>query len=107
VLTSRSSVSAGEAVAYDMRALGLAVVVGEPTGGGANGGGLVSLGHDMSIFVPIGRSENPTTGTNWEALGVAPDVPTPAAYALQTALQRLGVASVATEIDDLSKARLY
>jgi hypothetical protein len=107
VLTSRSSVSAGEAIAYDMRALGLAVVIGDPTGGGANGGGLVSLGHDLSIFVPIGRSENPTTGTNWEALGVAPDVPTPAAYALQVALRTLGVASDFTEIADLSKARLF
>jgi C-terminal processing protease CtpA/Prc len=107
VLTSRSSVSAGEAVAYDMRALGLAVVIGEPTGGGANGGGLVPLGHDLSIFVPIGRSENPTTGTNWEALGVAPDVPTPASLALQAALKALGVSTAYTELADLSKARLY
>jgi C-terminal processing protease CtpA/Prc len=90
-----------------MRALGLAVVIGEPTGGGANGGGLVPLGHDLSIFVPIGRSENPTTGTNWEALGVAPDVPTPASLALQAALKALGVSTAYTELADLSKARLY
>ena len=65
------------------------------------------LGHDLSIFVPIGRSENPTTGTNWEALGVTPDVPTPAAFALQVALKKLGVASAFTEVADLSKTRLF
>lgn len=32
----------------------------------ANGGELVPLGHGMWIFVPIGRVENPTTGSNWE-----------------------------------------
>jgi C-terminal processing protease CtpA/Prc len=90
-----------------MRALGLAVVIGDPTGGGANGGGLVPLGHQMSIFVPIARAENPTTGTSWEALGVAPDVPAPAAFALQVALKKLGISSDFTQIADLSKARLF
>jgi C-terminal processing protease CtpA/Prc len=107
VLTSRESISAGEAVAYDMRALGVAVIIGDPTGGGANGGGLVPLGHGMAMFVPIARAENPTTGTSWEALGVAPDVPAPAAIALQVALKKLGVTSPFTQIADLSKARLF
>ncbi len=107
VLTSRSSISAGEAIAYDMRALGLAMVIGEPTGGGANAGGWGRLGHGLLMFVPTGRNENPTTGTSWEALGIAPDVPAPAVYALQVALKRLGVSSDHTEIADLSKARLF
>jgi C-terminal processing protease CtpA/Prc len=107
VLTSRASISAGEAVAYDMRALGVAVIIGDPTGGGANTGGLMPLGHGMAMFVPIGRTENPTTGTSWEALGVAPDVPAPAALALQVALKKLGVTSPFTQITDLSKARLF
>jgi Peptidase family S41/N-terminal domain of Peptidase_S41 in eukaryotic IRBP len=107
VLTSRSSVSAGEALAYDMHSLGVAVVVGEATGGGANAGVLVPLGHNMSMFVATARGENPTTGTNWEGGGVAADVPTPADDALKVALKELGVSSDHTQIADLSKALLF
>ena len=60
-----------------------------------------------SAGLTTGRVENPTTGTNWEALGVAPDVPTPAGLALQVALKRLGVSSDQTEIADLTKGRLF
>jgi Peptidase family S41/N-terminal domain of Peptidase_S41 in eukaryotic IRBP len=107
VLTSHSSISAAEALAYDLHALQLAIIVGEPTGGGSNAGGLVALGRDMFIFVPTGRGENPITGTNWEGGGIAADVPTPATEALRVALQRLGVSSDHTEIADLSKAQLF
>jgi hypothetical protein len=66
---------------------------------------------EASLRMPKGLRpamvENPTTGTNWEALGVAPDVPTPAALARQVALKTLGVSSDRTEIADLSKARLF
>ena len=42
VLTSSFTFSGGEALAYDLRALGLARLVGETTGGGAHPGGMVS-----------------------------------------------------------------
>ena len=107
VLTSAQTFSGGEAVAYDMQALKLATIVGETTGGGANPGGTVSLTPDFAMFMPNGRGENPTTGTNWERVGVKPDVAAPAADALKTALGLLGHTTDKTEIDALSEARLF
>ena len=107
VLTSARTFSGGEAVAYDMQVLKLATIVGETTGGGANPGGMAPLTPDFAMFVPGGRGENPTTGTNWEGVGVKPDVATPAADALKVALGLLGQATDETEIDTLSEARLF
>jgi hypothetical protein len=107
VLTSARTFSGGEAVAYDMQVLKLATVVGEATGGGANPGGTAPLTPDFAMFVPGGRGENPTTGTNWEGVGVKPDVAVPAAEALQVALGLLGQATDKTEIDALSEARVF
>ena len=46
------------------------------------------------LNVPWGRAINPITGTNWEGIGVVPDVYAPADEALETAhrlaLERLG-----------------
>jgi hypothetical protein len=107
VLTSARTFSGGEAVAYDMQALKLATIVGETTGGGANPGGTAPLTPDFAMFVPGGRGENPTTGTNWEGVGVKPDVAAPAADALKVALGLLGHTTDKTEIEALSEARLF
>ncbi len=107
VLTSARTFSGGEAVAYDMQALKLATIVGETTGGGANPGGGAPLTPDFGMFMPGGRGENPTTGTNWEGVGVKPDVPAPAADALKVALGLLGHTTDETEIDALSEASLF
>jgi hypothetical protein len=107
VLTSARTFSGGEAVAYDMQALKLATIVGETTGGGANPGGTAPLTQDFAMFVPGGRGENPTTGTNWEGVGVKPDVAVPAADALKATLGLLGHATDKTDIEALSEARLF
>ncbi len=107
VLTSARTFSGGEAVAYDMQALKLATIVGETTGGGANPGGGAPLTPDFGMFMPGGRGENPTTGTNWEGVGVKPDVPAPAADALKVALGLLGHTTDKMEIDALSEASLF
>jgi C-terminal processing protease CtpA/Prc len=41
------------------------------------------------IGVPFARAVNPITHTNWEGVGVEPDVKVPAADALTTALTLL------------------
>ena len=64
-----------------------ATIVGETTGGGANPGRGVPLPHDLIVFVPTGRAINPITKTNWEGVGVKPDVAVPAADALDAALR--------------------
>jgi C-terminal processing protease CtpA/Prc len=82
VLTSASTFSGAEEVAYDLKALGRATIVGETTRGGAHPSEVVSLGEHIELRLPVARSVNPVTGTNWEAIGVQPDVPVPAANAL-------------------------
>ena len=52
-------------------------------------------------------AESPITGTNWEGVGVKPDVAVPAADALKTALDLLGQKTDKTEIDALSEARFF
>jgi len=85
VLTSHATFSGGEECAYDLQALKRATLVGEVTGGGANPGAPVKVADHFTVFVPMGRSVNPVTKTDWERIGVKPDIATPAAKALDTA----------------------
>jgi len=87
VLTSGATFSGGEALAYDLQALGRATIVGETTRGGAHPSEIVSLTDQVELRLPVARPVNPLTGTNWEGVGVQPDVPTAAADALESALQ--------------------
>ena len=85
VLTSRRTGSAAEEFAYDIKALKRGTLVGETTWGGANPGGIVRLGPHFAAFISNGRAINPITRTNWEGVGVEPDVKTSANDALKTA----------------------
>ncbi|MFZ6646972.1 S41 family peptidase [Undibacterium sp. TJN25] len=85
VLTSARTFSGGEECAYDFQTQKRAVLVGEVTGGGANSGDRFSLGHGLVINIPTGRAINPVTRTNWEHVGVKPEIAVPAAQAQQTA----------------------
>lgn len=85
VLTSSFTFSAAEEFTYNLKSLNRAVIVGEPTGGGAHPTRGAKIDDQFSIGVPFARSVNPITKTNWEGTGVAPDVRVPAAQALETA----------------------
>jgi hypothetical protein len=74
VLVGPKTYSAGEEFAYDLQTLKRATIVGAKTRGGANPGGLTELGSNFFVVVPTGRAENPITQTNWEGVGVLPDV---------------------------------
>ena len=94
VLTSPRTFSAAEDFCYGLQALKRATLVGEVTGGGAHSGrGLIRLSRSFEAFVPVGRSVNPVTKSNWEGTGVTPDIRVPAATALTeahiVALERL------------------
>jgi hypothetical protein len=93
ILTSRATPSAAEELTYDLKALKRAIVVGETTWGGANPGAGHRLGDHFMAFIPAGHAINPITRTNWEGLGVEPDLKTSAADAFdaayRTALQHL------------------
>jgi hypothetical protein len=85
VLSSDSTFSAAEELAYDLQQLGRAVVVGEPTRGGAHPCQGWTLHPHLEATVPVGRAINPVSGTNWEGTGMQPDIPCAAADALDHA----------------------
>ena len=88
VLTSARTFSGGEELAYDLQTLGRATVIGETTGGGAHPREAFDLSPHLQLHVPMARSVNAVTGTNWEGTGVVPDEQCPAGEALSRALSR-------------------
>ncbi len=85
VLTSERTFSGGEECAYDFQTQKRAKIVGETTGGGANPGDGYAIGKGYAAFIPNGRAINPITKTNWEHVGVIPDIAVPAADAQKVA----------------------
>jgi len=106
VLTSGYTFSGGEECAYDFQTQKRGTLVGETTGGGANPGDYLSLGHGFMAFIPDGRAINPVTHTNWEHVGVKPDVEVPAAKAQQTAYAEILRTLVAKTSDDAARQEL-
>jgi len=97
LVTSHRTFSGAEEFAYDLQVRKRATIIGQTTGGGANGGGDVRLDEHFGVFLPTGRAVNPVTGTNWEGVGVKPDVEADAGKALlvarRTALERLAASA--------------
>jgi peptidase S41-like protein len=85
VLTSKRTFSAAEEFTYNLQNLKRATIVGETTGGGAHPGGPRRINDHFAIWVPSGRAINPISKTNWEGVGVKPDVDVPADQALKVA----------------------
>ncbi len=99
VLTSQDTFSACEDLAYALKNNSRATLVGETTGGGAHPGKPHRLSAHFMMFVPDGRAINPVTHTDWEGVGVVPNVSVPAAKALDTAQIAILKRFVATETD--------
>lgn len=104
VLTSGGTFSGAEEFAYDLQNLKRATIVGDTTGGGANPGGMMRLTDHFGMFVPVGRAINPITKTNWEGVGVKPDVAVPAGKALFVAHRDIARRLMAVNPDPLSQA---
>ncbi|WP_199551703.1 S41 family peptidase [Streptomyces sp. N35] len=85
VLTSNRTFSAAEELAYNLQQLGRAIIVGEPTRGGAHPRDGWTVHPHLEASIPVGRAVNPISGTNWEGTGVQPDIPCTAADSLDHA----------------------
>ena len=100
ILTSNRTFSAAEEFTYNLKNLKRAIIVGEPTGGGAHPGGVRRITDHFGVWVPNGRAINPVTNTNWEGTGIEPEIKVAAAEALKTAhldaLQKLRTAATDT-----------
>ena len=76
VMTSSRTFSGAEEFSYNMQTQKRATLVGQTTGGGANPGGTRGVNENLSVFIPTGKAINPITKTNWEGVGVVPEVKT-------------------------------
>ena len=85
LLTSSQTFSAAEECAYNLQVLKRATLVGEHTAGGSQPGQGYRLNPHFWMFIPVGRSTNPKTGSNWGSTGVVPDVKVPQELTLLTA----------------------
>jgi hypothetical protein len=84
VLTSARTFSGAEEFTYNLKNLKRATIIGEVTGGGAHPVDGHRIDDHFMIGVPFARAINPITRTNWEGVGVEPDIKVPAADALST-----------------------
>jgi len=87
VLVSHKTFSAAEGLAYTLKHLKRATIVGETTRGGAHPRMRVDVSNGFEISIPIMRVINPITDTDWEGVGVKPDIYAPSNRALDTALK--------------------
>jgi hypothetical protein len=81
-------------------------VIGETTGGGAHDSKFVILNHNFMMMLPFARAFNPITKTNWEGVGVEPDIKMPANEALQTA-QLLAMKKLSEKEEDPKFKKYY
>jgi hypothetical protein len=95
VLTSHRTFSGAEEFSNNLKVLKRATIVGEVTGGGAHPVGGHRVDDRFTIGVPFARAINPITKTNWEGVGVEPDVKVAAEDALTTA-QALAAKEIAS-----------
>jgi hypothetical protein len=93
VLTSGSTVSAAEDFAYNLKMLHRATIVGETTRGNAHAGVFHRIDNHFGMGIPEVKVENPFGKTDWEGVGVEPDVKVKSADALVTA-ERLAQSSL-------------
>jgi C-terminal processing protease CtpA/Prc len=67
---------------------GRATIVGERTGGGAHPRRGFTVHAHLELTVPVARPVDAMSGTNWERVGVAPDIDIPADQAFTVAYHR-------------------
>jgi C-terminal processing protease CtpA/Prc len=99
VLISKVTFSGGEGFAYILQTRKRATLLGEKTDGGAHAGASYRLHSHFEVFIPIGRSINPMTGTNWEGIGVTPDISIPPEQAFNMAY-KMALESILVSLGD-------
>jgi hypothetical protein len=101
VLIDGSVGSAAEGFVYDVQQFKLGQLVGAKTGGAANNNTFVPITPGFMLSVSYGRPVHPVSQSNWEGMGIAPDVPIDPSLALDMAqllaLTKLATASTSPE----------
>lgn len=86
VLIGPKTASAAESFSYDLQSQKRVTLIGQKTAGAANPGGYFRVSEHLAVFVPTGRPVNRVTGTNWEGIGLQPDIEVEASAAFEYAL---------------------
>lgn len=107
LLTGPGTASAAESFAYMLHNRKRAKLVGGKTAGAANPGGYVRISEHLAIFVPDGRPVDPLTGTNWEGIGIQPDIESEVTAALDLAHARALEDLIATAAGDPAKSAAW
>jgi len=87
VLTSDYTFSAAEEFTYNLKNLKRATIIGETTRGGAHPGGPMVINQGFFVNVPQGKAINPITKTNWEGVGIEPNIAVSQELALDKAIE--------------------
>lgn len=74
VLISGATGSAGECVAYNLQAYKRSTTIGSKSYGIANMGNFFRINDHFMSLIPFAQGRNPVTGTNWEKVGVVPEI---------------------------------
>ncbi|WP_338812980.1 S41 family peptidase [Bernardetia sp. Wsw4-3y2] len=85
ILVNEKTFSAAEEFAYNLQSLKRATIIGSKTSGSAHPGEEMKINNNFGIFIPTGRVENSVTHTDWEGVGIIPNVETKSEEALDTA----------------------
>jgi len=85
LLTSKSSFSGAEAFAFHLKNQKRAILIGETTRGGANPVEIQEIFGKYVIYVPSTKSVSSLAASDWEGVGVKPDIEAEAANALTVA----------------------
>ena len=89
IMIGEETFSAAEEFSYDMQSLKRATLIGQTSAGAANPGGTRGINDNLAVFIPNGRPINPGTKTNWEGVGVQPEILTKKEETLEKAAQIL------------------
>ena len=104
-LTSATTFSGGEQLAYDLQQLRRAVLIGETTRGGGHAREGFRVGPHLEATISVAAAVNPVSGTSWEGTGVTPDIHTPAAQARDDAYRLALEQVVAADGPQAAEAR--
>lgn len=104
ILVNNQTISAAEALAYDLQSRNQAMVIGETTYGAANPIKVFIVDNSYVLFIPVTESISSITKTNWEHTGVALDVKVSSEKALTKAhiiaLEKLMQSNTQTELTE-------
>ena len=74
ILVNNRTISAAEALAYNLQQNKIAKIVGDKTYGAANPVKAFFIDNKYHLFIPVSIEKNSITNTNWEHTGVDADV---------------------------------